>query len=78
MDALQILRLIFIDETISDVRISIKDSDNHINIWNPSIMEDVGMYMDKHSYTKLTLLEMKIKEGKNGTRGSVFMSCRAE
>lgn len=78
MDALQILRLIFIDETISDVRISIKDSGNRVNMWNPSIMEDVGMYMDKHSYAKLTLLEMKIKEGKNGARSSVFMSCRAE
>lgn len=78
MDALQILRLIFIDETIGDVRISIKDSGNHVNMWNPSIMEDVGMYMDRHKYTKLTLSEMKIKEGKNGARNSVFMSCKAE
>lgn len=77
MDALQVLRLIFIDESICDVRISIKGPGNRINIWNPSIMEDVGMYMDKHSYTKLILLDLKVKEGVNGARNSVFMSCRA-
>lgn len=77
MDAMQILRLIFIDENINDVRISIKDSDNRINVWKPNIMEDVTMYMEKHNYTKLELFEMKIIPGAN-SRSRVHLTCTAE
>jgi len=78
MDALQFLRLIFIDENVGDVRVSIKDSDNHVNMWKPIIMEDVGMYMDKHKYTKLSIVDMKVTRGINGGKSTVYMSCTAE
>lgn len=77
MDAMQILRLIFIDDNISDVRVSIKDSGNRINVWKPNIMEDVTMYMEKHNYTKLTLFEMKIVSGVN-SRSCAHLTCTAE
>lgn len=72
---MQFLRLIFLDENVKDVRISIK-SGNHINVWNPEIIEDVSDRMEADGYTKLTLLNMNIKEGVG--RNSVLLECRAE
>ena len=78
MDAMQFLRLIFIDENIGDVRVSIKDSGNRVNVWKPDIIEDVTIYMDEHGYTKLSIVEMKVTKGVNGARGFVYMTCTAE
>lgn len=78
MDALQFLRVIFIDESAGDVRVFVKDSDKHMNMWKPNIMEDVGMYMDKHGYTKLSIVDMKVARIAGSNKNTVYLTCTAE
>ena len=75
MDAMQFLRLIFLDEKIKEVRISMRLG-NQITVWTPQVIEDVRDRMESNGYTKLILLGMDVTEG--SYRSSVNLRCRAE
>ena len=75
MDAMQFLRLIFLDEKVKDVRISIRLG-NQITVWTPQVIEDVRDRMESNGYTKLILLGIDVTEG--SYRNSVNLRCRAE
>lgn len=75
MDAMQFLRLIFLDEKVKEVRISMRLG-NQITVWTPQVIEDVRDRMESNGYTKLILLGMDVTEG--SYRNSINLRCRAE